>query len=202
MSLLPDDATFHERVQALFAHYRGRGVALSAKDVELVEQWADAEVPFEVVARGMRLAAEKALWDAADGTGRLDSLRACKRSVDAELKKRLKLSAGKTERASVEVDFVTKRLRKLRAAKKKLARSYPVVGKLSTPAEGTFDTAERLEHLILAAALRSLPFPRRLAVSARARGQVRAESPSARREELRFHRSALVRHELGLPRFW
>jgi hypothetical protein len=42
MSLLPDDATFHERVQDLFTAYRGRGVSLSSDDVDLVQQWADA----------------------------------------------------------------------------------------------------------------------------------------------------------------
>jgi hypothetical protein len=97
MSLLPDSATFHERVQALFVTYRGRGVSLSPEDMELVDRWADAEVPFEVVARGIRLAAEKALWDAPEGTGQLRFLRACRRTVDAELAKYQKRAAGKTE---------------------------------------------------------------------------------------------------------
>ncbi|MBL9038439.1 MAG: hypothetical protein JNG84_07995, partial [Archangium sp.] len=64
MSLLPDSASFHERVQDCFVAYRGRGVSLSPADYDLVEAWAATEVPFEVVARGIRKAAEAALWDA------------------------------------------------------------------------------------------------------------------------------------------
>ena len=51
MSLLPHDASFHERVADLFTAFRGRGVSLSALDVELVDVWAKSGAPFEVVAR-------------------------------------------------------------------------------------------------------------------------------------------------------
>ena len=41
MSLLPDSATFHERVQDCFVAYRGHGVSLSAVDLEILDAWAE-----------------------------------------------------------------------------------------------------------------------------------------------------------------
>ena len=82
MSLLPATASFEELVQDCFLSHRGAGLMLSALDAELVGLWAREEVPFEVVARGIRRAAEKALWDARPGEPVLRSLRACKREVE------------------------------------------------------------------------------------------------------------------------
>lgn len=202
MSFLPDDASFQERIQALFAHFRGHGVALSAKDVELLEQWAAAQVPFEVVARGIRNAAEQALFDAPAGQGRLESLRACRKSVEAELKKFLKATAGKTATVAPERALIVERHHKLQAAVKRLSKQVPTLARrpLATPA--TFEETERLETLVLFRLLRTLPWPERLAILRAARAQLRAQSVEARRDELRFHRSALVRHRLDVPAFW
>jgi hypothetical protein len=162
MSLLPDDATFHERVQDLFSTYRGRGVALSADDVELVHQWAEAGVPFEVVARGIRTAAERALFDAPEGQGQLRFLRACKKSVDAELARYLKRAAGQTSAAAAQSAFHEERHQKLVKAVKKLARELPAVGRVSLPVPKDFAESDRQEQLVLAALVRALPFPERL----------------------------------------
>jgi len=213
MSLLPDSASFHERVQDCFVSYRARGLSLSPKDVELVEAWASTGVPFEVVARGIRKAADAALWDAPQGEAVLRSLGACRRHVDAEIAKYLKRSAGRTEapEAAPEEAFHLARHKKLRAALKKLAKEQPGLaapvsgwlGRLPPPAD--FDAANRQEELVWALLARALPFPSRLPLLRQALGLVQkagAMSAQARRESLRFHRAALVRHELSVPAFW
>lgn len=215
MSLLPDDATFHEQVQECFVAYRGRGVSLSGADLEVLDAWAEAGVPVEIVARGIRKAAEAALWDAPEGDGQLRSLRACKRAVDAEIAKYLKRAAGKTEAPAAdgepEEPFHLARHQKLRAALKKIVKTHeaiaPAVQKLISalrePAD--FDAANRQEELALAVLTRALPYEERRALlreAARLVEKAQAASRRARRESLRFHRAALVRHRLGLPAFW
>lgn len=216
MSLLPDDATFHEQVQECFVAYRGRGVSLSGADVELLDAWAEAGVPVEVVARGIRKAAEAALWDAAGEEGALRSLRACRRQVDAEIKKYLKLSAGRTDEAATDAGddgepFHLARHKKLIAALKKLGKAHealmPVVKRLlvGLPAPHDFDAANRQEELALAILTRALPFEARLELlreASRLVEKAQTASRRARRESLRFHRAALVRHRLGVPAFW
>lgn len=214
MSLLPDNATFHEQVQECFVAYRGRGVSLSGADLEVLDAWAEAGVPVEVVARGIRKAAEAALWDAPEGDGQLRSLRACKRQVDAEIAKYLKRAAGRTEASpsdAPEVPFHLARHQKLRAALKKLVKTHDAIAPtvhqfLSTLAEPRdFDAANRQEELALAVLTRALPFEERLTLlreAARLVEKAQAASRSARRESLRFHRAALVRHRLGVPAFW
>lgn len=214
MSLLPDSATFHERVQECFVAYRGRGVSLSGTDLEVLDAWAEAGVPVEVVARGIRKAAEAALWDAPEGDGQLRSLRACKRQVDAEIAKYLKRAAGKTEAAASEASelpFHLARHQKLRSALKKVVKTHDAIAPavhqfLSTLTEPEdFDAANRQEELALAVLTRALPFEERLTLlreAARLVEKAQAASRSARRESLRFHRAALVRHRLGVPAFW
>lgn len=102
MSLLPDSASFEELVQECFLAHRGAGLMLSPLDVALVMDWADAQVPLEVISRGIRRAAEKALWDARPGEPVLRTLRACRRDVEAEIKKWRSRAAGAASgRASV-----------------------------------------------------------------------------------------------------
>jgi hypothetical protein len=209
MSLLPDTATFHEQVQACFVAYRGRGVALSGADLEVLDAWAEAGVPFEVVARGIRKAAEAALWDAPEGDGQLRSLRACRRAVDTEIARYLQRAAGQTERAeaAAEAPFHVVRHQKLRAALRRLSKEHPalkgLLDRLREPAD--FVEANRQEELALAVLARALPGPDRRALlreAARLVENAQVASRSARRESLRFHRAALVRHRLGLPTFW
>src|SRR5215217_7321300 len=94
MSLLPEGASFEELVQDYFLAVRGAGLMLSPLDAQLLSAWADAKVPFEVVARGIARSAEKALFDARPGEPVLRSLRACRRQVDAEIKRYLSRTAG------------------------------------------------------------------------------------------------------------
>ena len=212
MSLLPDTASFHERVQALFVSYRARGVALSAVDVELVEEWASANIPFEIVARGIRKSAELALWDAAADDRGLRSLTACRAQVKREIKKYLTRAAGQTREPPLPAaPFHVARHRKLKAALKRLGTQRPAlaaplaqfVKRLAVPHD--FAAANAQEELALATLLRLLPFTDRIRLLREARRLVQngaAVSAPARLESLRFHRAALVRHELELPGFW
>jgi len=215
MSLLPDTASFNEKVQDCFVAFRGRGLSLSPLDAELVEEWAALSVPFEVVARGIRKAAEAALWDAPDGSASLQSVRACRRHVEAEIKKYLKRSAGETGPSTgsgqAVKPFHLERHKKLCAALRKLAREQeglaPAIGRwlARLPEPADFDQSSRQEDLVLALLARALPWPKRAALLREARNLVQnagATSPSARRESFRFHRAALVRHALAVPAFW
>jgi hypothetical protein len=206
MSLLPDTASFHERVQDCFVAYRGRGVSLSATDVELLDAWAETGVPVEVVARGIRKASEAALWDATAGETHLRSLKACRRHVETEIKHYLRASAGRGEEAAAPAEpFEVTRHKKLVASlKKALKPGVPAwVARLKVPAD--FQASERQEALAMALLARALPAPRRVELLREARRLVentQAVSAGARRESLRFHRAALVRHAWGLPPPW
>lgn len=84
MSLLPPTSSFAERVEALFAMVRGRGMALGALDRVVLAGWAESGVPLEVVARGMLRAAERVRWMGSGG-GLPRTLRACAPEVDEEM---------------------------------------------------------------------------------------------------------------------
>lgn len=217
MSLLPDSASFHERVEALFVAHRGRGVSLSPADLDLVDAWAALDVPFEVVARGLRKAAEAAMFDAPDGSGQLRSLKAARRKVEAEIAKYLNQTAGRGRAgppsdaaAAPPPPFHHQRHTKLRAALAKLAKDHPpvavVAGRfeaLALPAD--FEAANRREDLALALLLRTLPFTERRSLLRQARllvEKAQVLSTATKRESLRAHRSALVRRHWELPAFW
>lgn len=207
MSLLPDSATFHERVQDCFVAYRGHGVSLSAVDLDILDGWAGAEVPFEVIARGLRKAAEAALWDAAEGEGRLRSLRGCRRQVDAEISKYVARTAGRTAEASpgeAEPFHVT-RHHKLVAALKKATRPEVPAWVTRLPVPEDFAGGDRQELLAFNLLLRALPFDRRTSLLREARllvEKVSAMSAATKRESLRFHRAALVRQAWAMPALW
>jgi hypothetical protein len=210
MSLLPHDASFHERVQDLFAAFRGVGVSLSGIDVELVEEWANAGAPFEVVARGIRRAAETAWMDAPEDERGLRSLKACRQAVKRELEKYARASAGRTEDGDVPAPLHVVRHRKLVAALRKIAREVPSLAAtverllaLEHPAD--FDEAQWHQDLAHAALLRALPFLERIDLLHHARQLVQKAPPMsarARQESRRLHRAALLRRALSLPAFW
>lgn len=207
MSLLPDSATFHERVQALFVVFRGHGVSLSSADLELLDGWAEAEVPFEVVARGIRKAAEAALWDAAEGAGQLRSLKACRRAVDTEISRWVATSAGRTADAKEEAvePFHVTRHKKLVAAIKKATKPRAPAWLAKLPEPTDFGDADRQESLALLLLVRALPFDRRSALLREAYRLVEkagAMSAATRRESLRFHRTALARQAWAMPALW
>jgi hypothetical protein len=207
MSLLPDSASFHEKVQDAFVAYRGSGVSLSAADLELLDDWASREVPFEVVARGLRKAAEAALWDSLDGVGRLRTLKGCRKQVEAEIGKFLRQTAGRTAAPSEapEEPFHLTRHKKLVAALKKATKpDVPAwVSRLEAPAD--FTGGDRQEQLALGLLCRTLPFPRRIALLREARAlmeKASAMSAATRRESLKFHRAALVRQAWSMASLW
>ncbi len=213
MSLLPDNATFHEQVEACFVAYRGRGVSLSAVDVELVDGWAAREVPFEVIARGIRKAAEAALVDAPAGEGALRSLKSARRAVESEITKYLKVSAGRTATdsaaAATDVEpFHLARHRRLVKALATLAREQPALEPVAQaiaalPFPADFQQANRHEDLALALVLRRTN--ERTSILREARRLVENASPAsaaARLESLRFHRAALVRQRWSISAFW
>lgn len=203
MTLLPDSASFHEKVQACFVAFRRRGVSLSSMDVDLLEQWAAHDVPFEVIARGIRKAAEALLWDAVEGDEAPESLRSCRREVEAEIKKYVRETAGRGERSvTPHDDFLTTRHKKLKAAVKKVA-SPLWLPQLKAPE--TFEASERQEALVMLLLLRALPFEKRSSLLREARSLVEKAhviSAATFKESLRFHRVALTRQAWSMSSAW
>lgn len=207
MSHLPEGASFEELVQDCFVAFRGSGLMLSPLDGELVSAWAAQGVPFEVVARGIRGAAEAALWDARPGEPALRSVRACRRKVEAEIRKYLDRAAGAHREdeavAVLEEDREKKRARTLR----KFAREHPEVASIVERAASAAQRVapERREEAMLIVAARLLPFRQRVAVVREARAQrssTEAVSARARRLARRFYLTAAARRALQLPAFW
>ena len=213
MSLLPETASFEELVQDYFLAMRGSGLMLSALDVELLTSWAEQGVPFEVVARGIARSAEKALWDARPGEPVLRSLRACRKQVEAEIKKHRERTAG----AGVESSRRTARTRsweelrhaQLQASLERLAEREPALAPRvhrlleavlhEVPTE--FARMEALETLVGLVLLRALPFSERRELWRMARGEGTDQqymSFRARRLARRFRLLAVVRRRLGL----
>ena len=212
MSLLPNSASFEERVQDCFTAYRGRGVELSALDVDLLDRWAQTGAPFEVVARGLRKAAEGADWDAPQNGGGLKSLRACRRQVDAEISKWSAQSEGQHTAALEDPEplHLTRHTR-LKATLRKIARTLAgaaaAASKLEArlPVPQDYAAAVRQEELAFAVLTRALSWNERRALLHQARRLVQNAQPvsaHAVRESRRFHRAAALKRLLDLPSFW
>jgi hypothetical protein len=213
MSLLPESASFEELVQDYFLAIRGSGLMLSALDVELLTSWATQGVPFEVVARGIARSAEKALWDARPGEPVLRSLRACRKQVEAEIKKHRERTAGEgsenSRRAAKARTWEELRHGQLRASLERLAETEPVlaprIGLLMETVlrevPGEFARMEAQETLVGMLLLRALPFSERLELWRSAYGEDTEQqymSFRARRLARRFRLLAVVRRRLGL----
>jgi len=213
MSLLPESASFEELVQDYFLAIRGSGLMLSALDVELLTSWAAQGVPFEVVARGIARSAEKALWDARPGEPVLRSLRACRKQVEAEIKKHRERTAGagneSARRTARTRSWEELRHGQLQASLERLAEREPALAPRvhrlleavlhEVPTE--FARMEALETLVGLMLLRALPFPERLELWRTARGEDTDQqymSFRARRLARRFRLLAVVRRRLGL----
>ena len=211
MGLLPESASFEELVTDCFAAHRGAGVMLSSLDAELVVQWRALDIPFDVVARGIRRAAEKALWDARPGEPALRSLRAAKREVEAEIKRFRRLHAGAGAPAGApgeEAGGPEPQRQRLAAKFRKVGRDQPALAGACARLEEDALTgrleqdAESRVELVL---LRALPFAERLAALKEAsalEGGGRPLSVHGRRAARRFHLGAVLRRRLNLPRFW
>ncbi len=206
MSYLPEGASFEELVQDYFVAFRGSGLMLSPLDGELASEWARAGVPFEVVARGIRRAAEGALRDARPGESGLRTLRACRKAVEAEIKKFLDRSAGAGEEAAAR-KLEEDREKKRKQALRKYGREHPRWAQLL---ERASERARRQppdvrEEAVLLHALRLLPYAERIGLYREARSLCATQealSARARRLSRRFHMSAVVRRALCLPTFW
>jgi hypothetical protein len=211
MSLLPEGASFEERVQDYFLAVRGAGLMLSALDAELLTSWAREGVPFEVVARGITRSAEKALWDTRPGEPVLRSLRSCQRQVASEIKKYQErtIGAGESPRRRQALTWEETRQARLRASLERLVERRPElmprVGLLletalaTTPAEPA--QWDALESLVLLALLRALPFSERLQLWRESRGggmEAQGMSTRSRRVARRFRLLALVRRALEM----
>ncbi|OJT18158.1 hypothetical protein BO221_42495 [Archangium sp. Cb G35] len=213
MSLLPESASFEELVQDYFLAIRGSGLMLSALDVELLTSWAEQGVPFEVVARGIARSAEKAMWDARPGEPVLRSLRACRKQVEAEIKKHRERTAGagteSTRRTARMRSWEEQRHAQLQASLERLAEREPALAPRvhrlleavlhEVPTE--FARMETLETLVGLMLLRALPFSERRELWRTARGEDMDQqymSFRARRLARRFRLLAVVRRRLGL----
>jgi hypothetical protein len=207
MSYLPAGASFEELVQDYFVAFRGSGLMLSPLDGELASQWAQSGVPFEVVARGIRRAAESALRDARPGEPVLRTLRACRRAVEAEIKKFQDRSAGSGGEAEAQQQLQEDRDKKRRQALRKYAKEHPEWAALFNQASARAERQppEAREEAVLLYALRLLPYPERAGLYREARrlcASQEALSARARRLSRRFHVSAVVRRAMCLPPFW
>jgi hypothetical protein len=213
MSLLPESASFEELVQDYFLAMRGSGLMLSALDVDLLTSWAAQGVPFEVVARGIARSAEKAQWDARPGEPVLRSLRACRRQVEAEIKKHRERAAGagsESHRRSAKArTWEELRHAQLRASLERLAEREPLlaprIGQLMETVlqevPGEFARMEAQETRVGMLLLRALPFSERLELWRTAQGEDSEQqymSFRARRLARRFRLLAVVRRRLGL----
>src|ERR1700687_4316484 len=129
MSLLPDGASLEEWVQDCFLAYRGCGVTLSALDAEILSRWAHSGAPFEVIARGIRRAAEKGAGHPPPGEPVLRSLRACRRDVETEIRRHGWQSTGATEqrRSSRGLRLPADRKAQARAELRRLAEDPPAL---------------------------------------------------------------------------
>jgi hypothetical protein len=221
MSLLPESASFEERVQDYFLALRGRGLSLSALDRELLGAWSASGAPFEVVARGMQRAAEQALFDARPGEPILRSLRACRRAVDAEIKKYLRASAGREPaadaparrggRAPARKGWEQARLEALQGELATAVLARPELGGaaariagrlLHSPAVSAAE-ASRQEDAVLLLLLRALPAHERWELWRQARqslGEAEGLSRGARLLSRRVRLGALVRRALAARR--
>lgn len=208
MSLLPEGASYEEVVAEVFLAVSGRGLMLSALDGAVVSEWAQLGVPLEVVARGIRRAAEKADYDRRPGEPLLRSLRACRREVDAEWKKHLRASAGagSSERETVSRSKPKKPSGAV-GALDELAARRPELAEVLARAKRLLGEAreDRRDEAVVLTILRGCPLPERIAIHREAREVWEgggAMSPRARKLSRRFHLVTVARRALGLPGFW
>jgi hypothetical protein len=217
MGLLPRGATFAEEVTDFFLAFRGAGVALSPLDVDLLLDWQARGVPYAVVCRGIRRAAEKRARDLPAGEPALRSLRSCARAVDEEFRRHQGLAAGRATGAQTPEPRSSDRLGRARgvlaratregappvqqAATRVLAR-LPELGSVEDLA-ARFERVAYLDDAFALGYLRALPFAERLPLLKAARDPLRGALGSmslrARRAALRAHRVLQARSHGALP---
>lgn len=198
MSLLPESASFEERVVDCFCAIRGGGLGISALDRPILERWAASGAPFEVIARGLRLAAQKAGYDGIAGLPALSSLRAAGRTVDAEIRRYVKASAGAHRPAPVASgdawarqrrDSVLASLQAWTAHRPELTEH---ARRLRSRLEVEPPDAVWIEDLTALTLLRGLPFAERGALWRRAGADGGGLSPTSRKLARRTRLFALL----------
>ncbi|HEY3449475.1 MAG TPA: hypothetical protein VGK67_24185 [Myxococcales bacterium] len=224
MSLLPEDAGYLEHVQAYFLAFRGDGVSLSPLDAELLADWMARGVPYPVVCRGIRRAAESLLYNNG-ASARLRTLRSCRSAVEREFRHwegapatpiGKEAPSPETAAPASAESFAVKRLKKARASlRKALAEATPEAAKaaiesaqaivameLDDPRQVSVLVARADDALCLvylrrlhAATRRALMREARCAAGPRPEGASRR----ARKDALRAHRVALARSHGQLP---
>jgi hypothetical protein len=101
MSLMPlEEITYADCIAEFFTSLKGSGLMLSPLDVELVRSYEVLGVPVDVVCRGIARAFEARRRNYRRGppgeAPRVPrTLRSCRRSIDAEVRKFLRSSAGR-----------------------------------------------------------------------------------------------------------
>jgi hypothetical protein len=87
VSLLPaEEITYLDYVAEFFLSQKGAGLVLAPPDVELVRRYEGEGIPFEVLCRGIERAFEVRRRHGKERTPHL-SLRSCRRSMDAEVRR-------------------------------------------------------------------------------------------------------------------
>jgi len=210
MSQLPNSASFHERVQTLFCFLRGHGAALSPLDAELLERWALAQVPFEVVARGMRRSFEARLTGLAqDETLGLPSLRSCRRHVESEMARFLRVHVPTAAPEAVEEaqPYAHTKHRRLQKQLRSFSKKYPwasrpvatLLQRFKKPAD--IQQAMRQEMLAIFVLARALPAEEKkklLEETLRLAKTREAFSPEAAKEQWRFFLAFVFKQRFGI----
>ena len=224
MSLLPEDAGYLEHLQSYFLAFRGDGVSLSPLDAQLLAEWQARGVPYSVVCRGIRKAAEAVLYHGGE-VARLRTLRSCRSAVEREFKRwegparSLARAADPEAAAGPPADPASFAARRIKQARSMLSKVLQQAGPgpLRQAAAAALEVASltledprrvaslvaRADETLALVYLRRLPGPERreLMKKARALAGLRTEGASrrARKDALRAHRVALARAHGQLP---
>ncbi len=91
--------SYFDKIEALFAALRGRGLLLSPADYQLAEGWYERGIPLSCVLRGIRNAYFKKLAESEEPDEEVRSLSWCRWAVQREWKeyKTVEIEAGRDE---------------------------------------------------------------------------------------------------------
>ncbi|MHB1845214.1 MAG: hypothetical protein ACYCWW_10315 [Deltaproteobacteria bacterium] len=177
MSLLPaDEIGYLDYVGEFFLAQKGSGLVLSPLDVELVRRFEGEGVPFEVLCRGIARAFEARRRHEKPRTPQL-SLRACRRSIDAEVR-RFRAGAVRGGEPVPPPDRIDRLLGRARAAGEGARLAYRAAYRALCEGEAPAIAAA-------AAIVRSLSRAERRELLAQARDRAAGGDPGGRRGRLR-----------------
>lgn len=208
-----DEAARYLRdIEARFVALRGRGFALSARDVGRVLAWRSGGVPLRVALGVIEEAMRR--WRA-DGARRTPTLGGLERSVQAAMKRRaerLVTTAVASEPAQAGGDEWSRLRGAIEAAgtaqddaraRSILRRAWATLKREEAAGGDAWATAARLDAELVEAAMALLDEADRAAMSQAARtGTERAGglmSLAARAERMRFEEARWTRARFGLP---